>query len=63
MERVSKDLLRWQKGLFSWMGRNNIIKMSVLPKFLFLLQAIPVKLPNLLIKKIQSLLVRFLWAG
>ena len=29
----------------SWIGRNNIVKMTILPKVIYKLSAIPIKLP------------------
>lgn len=65
IECMSRDLERWQKGFFSWLDLNNIIKMNVLPKFLYLLLAIPVKMPNSLIKKKKKeyVISRFIWEG
>lgn len=55
-------LERWQRGFHFWFGRCNIIKMNVLPKFLYLFQALPIAIPKYYFKKIHSLLTGFIWA-
>lgn len=52
----------WNKGLHSWFGRCNLIKMCILPKFLYLFQALPIKIPPTYFKRVQTLFTRFVWA-
>lgn len=63
LHRVRVLLERWQRGFHSWFGRCNIIKMNILPKFLYLFQALPIAIPKYYFKQIHSLLVRFIWAN
>lgn len=62
-QKIIKTLQRYDRGIFSWMGRINIIKMDILPKILYIFQTIsifPVRnILNLLRKAIGS----FIWAG
>lgn len=63
MQKITKTLQQYDKGIFSWMGRKDIIKMDILPKILYIFQNIPVfpstNILNLLRKAIGS----FIWAG
>lgn len=43
---IQADLQKWHLGSFSWLGRIAILKMNILPRILYLLQAIPIKLPT-----------------
>ncbi len=42
-------------------GRINIIKMTILPKFLYLFQSLPMPLPKSFFKEINSAFCRFIW--
>lgn len=61
IEKVTNDLKRMNLLPISLMGRTNIIKMSILPKFLFLFQNIPFSPPLLFFKKMQSIFSSFIW--
>lgn len=52
----------WHKGLHSWFGRCNLVKMCILSKFLYLFQALPILIPPSFFKQVQALFTRFVWA-
>lgn len=59
---VRKLLDKWQHGLHSWFGQCNLIKMSILPKFLYLFQALPIHIPSVFFKQVSTLINKFIWA-
>lgn len=52
----------WHKGLHSWFGRCNLIKMCILSKYLYLFQALPIQIPTPFLKHVQALFTSFIWA-
>ena len=45
MKEIKDDTNRWREIPYSWIGRLNIVKMTILSKAMYRFSAIPIKLP------------------
>uniref|UniRef100_A0A3P9K8G4 Reverse transcriptase domain-containing protein n=1 Tax=Oryzias latipes TaxID=8090 RepID=A0A3P9K8G4_ORYLA len=61
MEKINSSIEKWMTLPISIMGRINILKMSVLPKLIYLFQNIPLPPPLDLFSKLKKLFARFIW--
>lgn len=63
LEKMRQDFKRWGTLYLSLAGRINCIKIIMLPKFIYLFQAIPCFLPKSFFKSIDKLITSFIWNG
>uniref|UniRef100_A0A672IAP0 Reverse transcriptase domain-containing protein n=1 Tax=Salarias fasciatus TaxID=181472 RepID=A0A672IAP0_SALFA len=63
LDIIKQDLGQWSTLPLSLGGRINIIKMNVLPKFLYLFQCVPLFLTKTFFSFIDKLISSFIWNG
>ena len=63
ISKVKTDLQKWSKLPLSLAGRVQCIKMNILPRFLFLFQCLPLFLTKTFFKKLDQIILLFVWAG
>lgn len=61
LQHIQKDLKSWSSGIFSWFGRASIIKINILPRILYILQTVPIKLPQAFYTSYRRACSNFLW--
>lgn len=63
LRQITNLIKQWSQLPLSWIGKINAIKMTILPKLLYLFRVLPIPIPSYFLRIVQKRATSFIWGS